>query len=127
MIKKDEENRIELSGIKLEPIELSPGMKGICVVAIPKEKYNYGDKSGWVILIKSTEASGQELHITRHVSYLINQNQLYCDCIEGSGWGYCNGYDFYIAPREIKKKLSKMMREKKMKYLSILNKLIKIE
>ena len=127
MIIKDEEDRIELSEIKLEPIELSPGMKGICVVAIPKEKCDYGDKSRWVILIKSTEMSGKELHITRHVSYSINQNQFYCDCVEGSGWGCCKGYDFYLATKDIKKKLAKMMRVKKMKYISILNKLIKFE
>jgi hypothetical protein len=129
MIVQNEEDRIELSEIKLEPIELCPGMKGICVVAIPtKDAFTYDStKSAWVILIKNVKAERDTFHIIRHVSYSIGENQFYCDCIEGAGWGTSRGYDFYLATKDMKKKLAKMMRVKKMKYISILNKLIKFE
>ena len=129
MIVQNKEDRIELPEIELEPIGLSTGMKGVCVVAIPtKDAFAYDStKSAWVILIKNVKVERDTFLIRRHVSYSIGENRFYCDCLEGAGWGCCKGYDFYLATKDMKKKLAKMMRVNKVKYISILNKLIKFE
>lgn len=98
-------------------IELKEGMTGIIVYA---EEDNDVDR--WIIIINKVETFG----IKRHVSYNLKNDVLFFDNPGEACWGQVYGHTFYEATTEQKRFIARKMREHNLKYISALNKLVKI-
>lgn len=103
-----------------EEIVLTRNTKGIITFAQCE-----GDKNDvWVILIKRIEEDDEGLKIIRHISYDLTNKVIYSDKNYEGNWGHIDGYKFYTATEAQKQIIKNIIKEKGMKYVKVLNKLI---
>lgn len=108
---------------KLKRVEINENMPGgILLYAVSKN-----GKSRWLVLVSKIETTQYKLlHITRHVSFHYEGSWFnYNTELKPDGWGTTIAYDFYIATPEQKKFIIKEMASHGIRYVKVLNRLIK--
>ena len=120
--------RPELINERGEEISLSPGIKGIIVLAVPKASSDNIYKSTWVLLIagvtNSPQTSTDDLCVFRHVSYNLS-NGRYSYGGPPSRWGKVKNYDFFIATDKQKEVIKEVIKHHNAKFVKILNRVIR--
>jgi hypothetical protein len=109
----------------MEEVNVHEGLKGVILYA--KHEYNTILKQDWLILVNDITRDlpkSSELHISRHVSYGLDDGVFYCSEIPGN-WGITNGYKFYLPTEKQKIEFIKKIAKEGYKYIPILNKLVK--
>ncbi len=120
----------ELIAKKGEEISLSSKVRGIIVLAEPKDYRSFiTDRKHWVLLISHINDEDDERlfeerkGIYRHISYNI-ENGSYFLSKNTSLWGQIENYNFYLATQEQKQLIKDTLRKHHLKYVKALNTLI---
>ena len=119
----------ELIAKKGEEISLSSKVKGIIVLAEPKDKGPL-DRKHWILLIShindedKSPVIGEKKGIYRHLSYNIENGEYYFDKYHTALWGKIEHYNFYLATQEQKQLIKDTLRKHHLKYVRALNTLI---
>lgn len=120
----------ELIAKKGEEIYLSKDVRGIIVLAEPKDYHSFiTDRKHWVLLISHIKDEDDEIlfeerkGIYRHLSYNI-ENGTYFLSKDTSMWGQIENYNFYLATEEQKQLIKDTLRKHHLKYVKALNTLI---
>ena len=108
----------------MEKIELFPNMRGILVYARSKFYLN----RNWLVLISCVENHSGKLYIRRHASFRIDGEHFYLNnsCLKPEGWGFTEGYDFFKPTEEQRQFMVDKLKGERVKFIPILNKLIKV-
>ena len=118
-----EEDGIENRTMK--DIEITEGLKGVVIYAESMDSKH----DDWIILVSHVtpfEGCQDSFKIHRYVSYNLKNRYSYADTKTG-WWGTSNdNYRFYKATEEQKKTIIDVLRKNRLKYISVLNKVIKI-
>lgn len=120
----------ELIAKKGEEISLSSKVRGIIVLAEPKDYHSFmGDRKHWVLLIShindedKSPVIGERKGIYRHLSYNI-ENGAYFLSKDASMWGQIEYYNFYLATQEQKQLIKDTLKKHGLKYVRLLNRII---
>ena len=110
-----------------EEINIAPGIKGIVVRAVPDfdSPYHKWNHSDWIILIESVFINDEDIpEIVRFVSYDCEDKHFNIS-YSPQCWGDISGYKFYVASKKERKLIIDELKRRGLKYVKILNKLIK--
>jgi hypothetical protein len=104
-------------------IEIDIRTKGTLIFARKKFSSDYE----WLILIHSVGVRGHTFTIFSHVSYCLTNGNTFVNTSKPGRWGYANEYDLYEPTKEQRNKILDILKSHKLKFVSILNKMIKID
>jgi len=120
----------ELIAKKGEEISLSSKVRGIIVLAEPKDKGPL-DRKHWILLIShindedKSPVIGERKGIYRHLSYNIENGDYFLSKGKDTSlWGKIDNYNFYLATEEQKQLIKDTLRKHHLKYVKALNTLI---
>ena len=108
----------------MKEIKITEGTKGVVIFA-ESQDFEHDD---WIILVSHvTPVLGENaFRIERYASYCTKDAVSYADT-ETGWWGSSNdNYKFYLATDEQKRTIINVLRKNKLKYISVLNKVIRI-
>ena len=94
-------------------------------------KQNTTKPQEWVILIHSTGVGDRyninSFKVKSHVSYCFTTGTTFVNEGTPGWWGYSDNYRFYEPTEEQREKILGILKSKKLKFIPILNKLIRIK
>jgi hypothetical protein len=108
-------------------ITIDESTKGILLFFRRKSDSEYK----WLILIHSVKpnncCSKKSLRVYSHVSYCLKNGATFVNDSKPGWWGYTDGYELYEPTKEQKLKVINLLKDRKLKFISVLNKLIRIK
>ena len=106
-------------------IEISENTKAIALKAIG----HGGTRDNWLILISHVKMSRQDdeeiFTVYRHISFNLSNHETFMSLANNGKWGSTVGYDFYIPTQEERMFIKNELKKRGLKFIPILNKLIK--
>jgi 23S rRNA-/tRNA-specific pseudouridylate synthase len=84
----------------------------------------------WIILVHKVQKYSMDItsyKVTTHVSYCVTNGNTYVDDKKPGWWGDSNGYTFYEPTEEQKQMAFNILKERNLRFISPLNKLVPVK
>lgn len=107
-------------------VDISIGTRSALLFAEGQRGYAEGHE--WLILVHSvTSGNNNSYKLRSHVSYCLTTGNKYINPLTPGWWGYSDLYKFYEPTEEHKKMIFDMLKERNLKFISPLNKLVTVK
>lgn len=111
---------------KQKEVDISIGTRSTLLFAEGQSGYAAGHK--WIVLVHSIACdSSDSYRIRSHMSYCLTTGNKYINPITPGWWGFSNHYKFYEPTEEHKQMMLDILKTNKCKFISALNKLIRVK
>jgi hypothetical protein len=111
---------------KQKEVDISIGTRSTLLFAEGQRGYAVGRK--WLILVHSvTSGNDDSYRLRSHMSYCLTTGNKYVNPLTPGWWGFSDLYKFYEPTEEHKQMMLDILKKKNLKFISALNKLIRVK
>lgn len=82
-------------------------------------------EQNWILLIHKVVQNGMNFKVYTHASYRTDNGHTFINPLKPGWWGWISDFKFYTPTEDQRRKMFEVLKNNRVKFISVLNKLIK--